>query len=110
MIVWYSQMPSAKQTSITNAYNNNYLAYDSGYDRLMLDSFLNSSIAFSPKSAPSWSNVYDWSYPGLADASEFRSYTSNISIVARCIYAENTNAIGGYSLRQKAMRATADVI
>lgn len=47
-------------------------------------------------------------YKNLGDSNEFLSYTSDLSIVARCIYAENTNV--GSLYRKRSIRATTDVI
>lgn len=107
---WQSEWPAQKRTDVTNAYWNNYRTYDAGYDYLPESSFYSASIAFSQSSTASWARELDWTLKNLADQPEFRQYTSDISIVARCIYAENTNALYNYADRQRQMRATTDVI
>lgn len=106
----YNTWPSTKQTEVCNAYLNYYLGYE-GTDYLSMDDFLECSKAFSTSTNPSWTSISSWVYYNFADSTEYATYKSNnpISIVARAIYAENTNA-GTGTTRREAMEATADVI
>lgn len=104
----YSSWSSTKQNAVDNAYFNNYLNYDQGYDRMALGTFQESSTAFAKVSSPSWSSTSDWQVLNIRSDNTFLNSSFPLSQVARCIYAENTNIAS--SVRQKSMRAVAEVI
>jgi hypothetical protein len=66
------------------------------------------SAAFAPNDSPSWESPRSWACKGLALDREFLALSPR-SIVARVIYAENSN-VGTGDVRKDAMLATANVI
>lgn len=104
----YSTWTSTKKTAVDDAYSNEYLNYDQGYDVLNLSVFQNASTAFAKVSSPNWATTSDWAVLNIRSDTEFLNNTFALSQVARCIYAENTNIASG--VRQQSMRAVAEVI
>lgn len=112
----FSSFSSTRQTAINNAYYN-YILPNEGYEVLSLSDFQDMCTAFSSKSSPSWSTYSDWYWKNSSgsytwntstDMTNYRNGGNGASILARMIYAENTN-VGTGEVRKQAMRCTAKV-
>jgi len=106
VVLW----PEACNTAIRKAYEEDYLRFERSKTPISWATFCEYSRPFASRPGIVWNDEKAWSTSGLADTPEFLEYAKRnpVSLIARCLFAENRNITG--DVGQRTVRATATVI